>query len=118
MKHVDVYLTVHVCRLKHAQNSQKRSTKENIESENSGNVENKNAPLDIQDDSDIEINNEIEQVNNVSQIDENNEQQNEDIVAQKLNQANTATSIELPKANDNIYLNPDLNNLEKALIIS
>ena len=47
MKHVDVYLRVHVCRLKHAQNSLKRSTKENIESENSGNVENKNAPLDI-----------------------------------------------------------------------
>ena len=47
MKHVDVYLRVHVCRLKHAQNSQKRSTKENIESENSGNVENKNAPFDI-----------------------------------------------------------------------
>ena len=89
----------------------------NIESENSGNVENKNQPLDIYD-SDIEINNEIEQVNNVRPIHENNEQQNEDIVAQKLNQQNNATIINLPKANDNIeYLNPDSNHLEKALIL-
>ena len=88
----------------------------NIESENSGNVENKNQPLDIYD-SDIEINNEIEQVNNVRPIHENNEQQNEDIVAQKLNQQNNAI-INLPKANDNIeYLNPDSNHLEKALIL-
>ena len=89
----------------------------NIESENSGNVENKNQPLDIYD-SDIEINNEIEQVDNVRPIHENNEQQNEDIVAQKLNQQNNATIINLPKANDNIeYLNPDSNHLEKALIL-
>ena len=89
----------------------------NIESENSGNVENKNQPLDIYD-SDIEINNEIEQVNNVRPIHENNEQQNEDIVAQKLNQQNNASIINLPKANDNIeYLNPDSNHLEKALIL-
>ena len=89
----------------------------NIESENSGNVENKNQPLDIYD-SDIEINNEIEQVNNVRPIHENNEQQNEDIVAQKLNQQNNATIINLPKANDNIeYLNPGSNHLEKAFIL-
>ena len=94
------------------------STNENIESENSCNVESKNEPLDIYDDSDVEINNEIEQVNNVPQIDVNNEQQNKDIVAQKSNQVNTAISINLPIANDNVeYLNPDSNNLEKALLI-
>ena len=98
-------------------NSKITSTKEYIESENSRNVENKNETLDIYGDIDIEINNEIDQVNNVPQIDET-DQHNEDIVAQKLNQASTATSINLPKANDNIeYLNPDSNNLEKALII-
>ena len=36
----------------------------NIESENSGNVENKNEPYDIYNYVDIEINNEIEPVNN------------------------------------------------------
>ena len=118
MKHGEVHLRVHACRLQHAQNSQMTSTSKNIEYENSSNVENKNEPLDIFDDSDIEINNEIEQVNNLPQIDENNEQQKEDIVAQTSNQANTATSIKLPKANDNIeYLNLDSNNLEKALKI-
>ena len=91
---------------------------ENIECESSGDAENKNEALDIYDDSDIEINNEIEPVNNVPQIDENNEQQIKDIVAQKSNHANIATSINLLKANDNIeYLSPDWNNLEKALII-
>ena len=79
---------------------------ENIECESSGDAENKNEALDIYDDSDIEINNEIEPVNNVPQIDENNEQQIKDIVAQKSNHANTATSI-----------SPDWNNHEKALII-
>ena len=65
----------------------------------------------------MEINNEIDQVNNVPQIDEN-DQHNEDIVAQKSNQPRTATTINLPIANDNIEsLNPDSNNLEKALII-
>ena len=60
----------------------------------------------------------MEQVNNVPQIDENNEQQHEDIAAQKSNQANTAASINLPKANDNIeHLNPGSNNLEKNLIL-
>ena len=91
---------------------------ENIECESSGDAENKNEALDIYDDSDIEINNEIEQVNNVPQIDENNEQQIKDIVAEKSNHTNTATSINLLKANDNIeYLSPDWNNHEKALII-
>ena len=72
------------------------SMKENIEYENSGgNVENKNEPLDIYGDSDIEINNEIDQVNNVPQIDEN-DQHNQDIVAQKSDQAIIATSINLP----------------------
>ena len=33
---------------------------ENIESENSGNVESKNEPLDVYDNNDLEINNEIE----------------------------------------------------------
>ena len=96
VRHFGVYIRVHACRLQHAQNSQLTSAKENIEFENSGNVENKNEPLDIYNDSDMKINNEIEQANNVPQIDENNEQQNEDTIAQKLNQANTATSINLP----------------------
>ena len=79
---------------------------ENIESENSGNVESKNEPLDVYDNNDLEINNEIEQVNNVPQIEKNIDQQNEDIVAQKSNQGNTATYISLPKANGNMeYLN-------------
>ena len=48
---------------------------------------------------------------------ENNEQQSEDIVARNSNQENNATSIKLPKANNNVvYLNPDQNNFEKALI--
>ena len=74
VKHDGVYIRIHGCRLVHAQNSQMTSTEENIESKNSGNVESKNEPLDIFDDSDIEINNEIVQVNNVPQIDENNHQ--------------------------------------------
>ena len=74
VKHDGVYIRIHACRLLHAQNSQMTSTEENIESKNSGNVESKNEPLDIFDDSDIEINNEIVQVNNVPQIDENNHQ--------------------------------------------
>ena len=79
---------------------------ENIESENSGNVESKNEPLDVYDNNDLEINNEIEQVNNVPQIEKNIDQQNEDIVAQKSNQGNTAIYISLPKANGNMeYLN-------------
>ena len=102
MKHDGVYIRVHACCLLNAQSLQMASKKENTESENSGNVENKNEPLDIYGDSDIEVNNEIKQVNNVPQIDENNEQQNEDIVAQKSNQVNAATSMNLPKANDNI----------------
>ena len=65
VKHGGVYIRVHACRLQQAQNSKMTSTKENIESEHSGNVETKNEPLNIYDDSDIEINNEIEQVNNV-----------------------------------------------------
>ena len=82
------------------------SKKENIESEDSGNVENKNEPLDIENDSDIAVNIEIEQVNNVPQK------------KSKSNQANTATSIRLPKADYNIKcLNPDSNYFEKALII-
>ena len=117
VKHGGVYIRVHACRLQHAQNSQMTSAKENIESQNSGIVENKKEPLDISGDSDIEINNEIDQVNNVPQIHEN-DQHNENIVARKSNKASTATSINLPKANDNVeYLNPGLNNLEKALII-
>ena len=102
VKHGEVYIRVHACRLLHTQNSKMTSAEENIESENSGNVENKNESLDIYADSDINNNNEIEQVNNVPQIDENNGQQNEDIVVQKSNQAITATYINLPKANDNI----------------
>ena len=47
VKHGRVYIRVHACRLQHAQNSQMTSTKENIESENRGNVESKNEPLDI-----------------------------------------------------------------------
>ena len=47
VKHGWVYIRVHACRLQHAQNSQMTSTKENIESENRGNVESKNEPLDI-----------------------------------------------------------------------
>ena len=118
VKHGGVYIRVHGCRLLDAQNSQMTSMEENIECESSGDAENKNEALDIYDDSDIEINNEIEPVNNVPQIDENNEQQIKDIVAQKSNHANTATSINLLKANDNIeYLSPDWNNHEKALII-
>lgn len=38
------------------------SKKENIEFEDSGNVENKNEPLDIYNDSDVAVNMEIEQV--------------------------------------------------------
>ena len=38
------------------------SKKENIEFEDSGNVENKNEPLDIYNDSDVAVNIEIEQV--------------------------------------------------------
>ena len=107
VKHGVVYIRAHACRLQHVQNSQMTSTKENIESENSGNVENKNELLDIYDDSDIEINNEIKQVNNAPQTNENNES----------NQANAATSTNFPKANDNIeYLNPHSNDPEKALI--
>ena len=118
MKHDGVYVRVLACRFQHAQNSQMTSKKENVDSENSGNVENKSEPLDIYDDSDIETNNEIEQVNNVPQINENNAQKSEDIVAQNSNQVNIVTSIKLPKAIDNIeYLNPDSNNFRKALTI-
>ena len=117
VKQGGVYIRVDASCLQHAQNSQMTSMKENIESANSGNVENKNERLDIYSDSDIEINNEIDQVNNVPEIDEN-DQCNAHLVAQKSNQAITVASINLPKANDNIeYLNPDSNNLEKALII-
>ena len=47
MEHGGVYIRVHACRLQHAQNSQMTSTKDNTESENSGNVENRNEPLDM-----------------------------------------------------------------------
>ena len=56
VKHGGVYIRVYACRLQHAQNSQMTSTKENVESENRGNVESKNEPLDIYGDSDMEIN--------------------------------------------------------------
>ena len=68
VKHSGVYVRVHACCLQHAQNSQMTSKKENIESENSGNVENKNESLDIYNDSDIASR------SYTTKINENNEQ--------------------------------------------
>ena len=57
------------------------SKKENIEFENSSNVEHKLESFDIYGESDVEINTKIEQVNNPPHINENNEQQSEYLVA-------------------------------------
>ena len=87
MKHVGVYVRVHTCRLKYAQNS-KMTLKKMFNLK----IMVISRTKDIYNDSDIEIKNKIEQVNNVPQINENHELQSEDIVAQKSIQENTATS--------------------------
>ena len=75
------------------------SKKENIEFEDSGNVENKNEPLDIYNDSDVAVNIEIEQVI--------------EIESGKYRYIYKITKSRLQYK----CLNPDSNYFEKALII-